>query len=84
MSKDANPTLVRFAKKHPKFFLGAICAVIFVGGYFLFRDLARAIVEHNGPKLFKFAMLFAAGTFAAIKSRAKHAKIVEERDRKAL
>ena len=82
MSKDANPALVRFAKKHPRFFLGAFCIVVLLGGYLMVRDLTRAIVDHSGAQLFKFAALFAVATFGAIKTRARYAKIVEERDRK--
>ena len=82
MSKDANPALVRFAKKHPRFFLGALWIAVLLGGYFMVRDLTHAIVVHNGAQIFKFASLFAVATFGAVRSRARFAKIAEERDRK--
>jgi predicted tellurium resistance membrane protein TerC len=82
MSTDAEPALVRFAKRNPRFFLVMLAMVVVVGGFFMVRDLTHAIVTYDKANLLKFAFLFAVTIFGALHSRQRYVRNAKERDRK--
>jgi hypothetical protein len=80
MSVGTDAAIIRYAKNYPRVFLGAAAAIILVGGFFMARDLAYALVNHNKATLFKFAFLFATVIFGSVRYRARYARVAEKRD----